>query len=153
VHWHPDEHWQAGARVILSNDTETRTQGGATTSGLLRAYEYRLGVAYSPWRGTLFDVGGDGLDRASALDGTSSFKLYPTVGAEQALVLRRVWVRAGLDETTWTTGMSVAFKPMKIDLAYLYNIAAARTGNVFGTRNTSLIATINIDYEVMMGLR
>src|SRR5262249_31684840 len=56
VHWHPDEHWQAGARVILNHDNETRTQAGqATKSGLLRSYEYRLGVAYSPWRGTLFD--------------------------------------------------------------------------------------------------
>ncbi len=150
LHWHPDEHWQAGVRVILSHDTETRTQGGASTSGLVRSYEYRLGVAYSPWKGTLFDVGGDGLDRSDAVDGTATFHLYPTVGAEQALVPRRVWARAGLDETTWTTGMSVAFSPIKIDLAYLYDIAAARTGDVFGKRNTSLIATINFNYEALV---
>ena len=63
---------------------------------------------------------------------------------------KRVWARAGLDETTWTTGMSVAARPFKIDLAYLYNLAAARTGDVFGQRNTSLIATIGFDYEGML---
>ena len=63
---------------------------------------------------------------------------------------KRVWVRGGLDETTWTTGMSVAFKPFKIDLAYLYNLAAARTGDLFGKRNTSLIATINFNYEALL---
>jgi hypothetical protein len=81
---------------------------------------------------------------------TSSFDVHPAVGVEQVIVKRRVWARAGLDETTWTTGMSFACKPIKIDLAYLYNLAAARTGNVFGERNTSLIATINIDYEAML---
>ncbi len=147
LHWHPDEHWQAGVRVILSNDTETRTQGGASTTGLVRAYEYRLGFAYSPWQGTLIDIGGDGLDRSDGVAGTASFNLYPTVGIEQALVPKCIWARAGLDETTWTTGMSVALAPIKVDLAYLYNIAAARTGDVFGQRNTSLVATINFNYE------
>ncbi len=153
LHWHPNEHWQAGARVIMNHDLETRTQSGASRSGLLRAYEYRFGVAYSPWTGTLFDVGGVALDRSSALDGTSTFQVRPTVGVEQALVRKRVWARAGLDETTWTTGMSVAFEPFKIDLAYLYDLAAARTGDVFGKRNTSLIATINFDYEAVLGKR
>jgi hypothetical protein len=150
LHWHPDEHWQAGVRVILSNDMETRTQGGAATSGLVRAYEYRLGIAYSPWKGTLIDLGGDGLDRSDAVAWTSSFNLYPTVGVEQALVRGHVWARAGLDETTWTTGMSVALSPIKIDVAYLYDIAAARTGDVFGQRNTSLIATLNFNYEAVL---
>ena len=147
LHFHPDEHWQAGARIILNHDDETRTQGSSTKSGLLRAYEYRLGVAYSPWKGTLFDIGGDALDRSSALDHTRSFDVYPTIGAEQALVANRVWVRAGLDETTYTTGMSVAFDPFKLDLAYLYNLAAARTEDIFGKRNTSLIATLSFQYE------
>lgn len=35
----------------------------------------------------------------------------------------------------------------KLDLAYLYNLAAARTGNIFGKRNTSLIGTLVFDYE------
>src|SRR5262249_28794018 len=89
VHWHPDEHWQAGARVILNHDDETRIQAGQPAkTGRLRSYEYRLGVAYSPWRGTLFDVGADALDRSNGLEGTSTFDIHPTIGAEQALVRR-----------------------------------------------------------------
>jgi hypothetical protein len=150
LHYHPNERWQAGVRVILNHDIETRTQGGASTSGLLRSYEYRLGVAYSPRKGTLLDVGGDALDRSDHVVGASTFSVYPTIGVEQALVAKRVWARAGLDETTWTTGMSLALAPFKIDLAYLYNIAAARTGGIFGNRNTSLIATINFNYEAVL---
>ena len=146
LHWHPDEHWQLGARVILNHDDETRSQGSSVTTGLLRSYEYRAGVAYSPWRGTLLDVGAVALDRSSQVEHTATFVWNPTVGIEQALVRQRVWARAGLDETTWTTGMSVAFGAFKIDLAYLYNLAAARTADVFGKRNASLIATIGFDY-------
>jgi hypothetical protein len=149
LHWHPDDQWQAGVRVILNHDNETRTQGVVSKTGVLRSYEYRLGVAYSPWAGTLLDLGADALDRSNGVEGTSTFNLYPTAGAEQALVRKRVWARAGLDETTWTTGLSVAFVPVKIDLAYLYNLAAARTQDVFGKRNTSLIATINFQYDVL----
>jgi hypothetical protein len=150
LHWHPDAHWQAGLRVILNHDTETRAQADASKSGLLRSYEYRIGAAYSPWAGTLFDVGGVALDRSNGLEGTRTFDVYPAAGAEQTLVKGRVWARAGLDETTWTTGMSVALPPIKIDVAYLYNLAAARTGEIFGKRNTSLIATINFDYEALL---
>jgi hypothetical protein len=153
IHWHPDAHWQAGARVILNHDDETRTQSGSSKSGFLRSYEYRAGVAYSPWPGTLLDAGAAALDRSNTLEGTQTFDVHPTLGAEQWLVKNRVWARAGLDETTWTTGMSVSLKPLKIDLAYLYNLAAARTGDIFGKRNTSLIATINFDYEALVAKR
>jgi hypothetical protein len=64
-----------------------------------------------------------------------------------------VWARGGLDETTWATGMSVAIKPFKIDVAYLYDLADARTADVFGHRNTSLILTINFDYEAVVSSR
>jgi hypothetical protein len=149
IHWHPDEHWQAGARVILNHDTETRTQAASSKSGVLRSYEYRLGVAYAPWKGTLLDVGGDVLDRSNGLEGTSTLAVHPTVGAEQALVRERVWIRGGLDETTWTAGLGAAFRPIKIDLAYLYNLAASRTQDVFGKRNTSLIMTITLQYDAL----
>jgi hypothetical protein len=150
VHWHPDDHWQFGTRVILNHDRETRTQGTATKSGVLRSYEYRFGGAYSPWRGTLFDVGVVGLDRSNGVENTSSLVFQPTLGIEQVLVRKRVWARAGLDETTWTTGMSLALAPIKIDLAYLYNLAERRTGDVFGKRNASLIGTIAFDYESLL---
>lgn len=150
LHWHPDEHWQAGVRVILNHDDETRTQGATTKSGLLRSYEYRVGAAYSPWKGTLFDVGAAALDRSNGLEGTTTFDVRPTVGAEQALVPKRVWVRGGLDETTWTAGGSFALSPLKIDVAYLYNLASARTADVFGKRNTSLILTVNLQYDALL---
>jgi YVTN family beta-propeller protein len=150
LHWHPDDHWQAGLRVILNHDNETRTQGGVSKSGLLRSYEYRLGAAYSPWAGTLFDIGAAALDRSNGLEGTSTFDVHPTVGAEQMLVKKMVWVRGGLDETTWTTGASLALKPFKFDVAYLFNLASARTQDVFGKTNTSLIVTVNFDYESML---
>jgi hypothetical protein len=153
IHWHPSPEWQAGVRVILNHDDETRTQGASVSTGLNRSYEYRLGAAYSPWKGTLFDAGAVALDRSNGLDKKTTFEVHPTVGAEQALVPRKVWARAGLDETSWTTGMTVALKPFKIDVAYLYNLAGARTGDIFGKRNTSLIATINLNYEAMLGIK
>jgi hypothetical protein len=146
LHLHPSEQWQLGARVILNHDRETRTQGASATTGFLRSYEYRAGAGFSPWRGTLLDAGVVALDRSNTVEHTTSFALNPTVGIEQALVEKRVWARGGLDETTWTTGMSVAFGPFKIDVAYLYNLAAARTADVFGKRNASLIGTLGFDY-------
>ncbi len=151
LHWHPDDHWQFGARVILNHDHETRTQGATVATGLLRSYEYRLGGAYSPWKGTLFDIGIAALDRSNEVDHTASFAVHPTIGVEQALVPKRVWVRAGLDETTWTTGLGFTFAPFKVDLAYLYNLGAARTGDIFGQRNVSLIGTLGFDYEKLLG--
>ena len=35
---------------------------------------------------------------------------------------------------------------LKVDLAGLYNLAQARTADVFGKRNISVIATVNFDY-------
>jgi hypothetical protein len=101
----------------------------------------------------LFDVGGVALDRSNGVEHTKTFDVHPTLGVEQTLVPHRVWARAGLDETTWTTGMSLAVRPFKIDLAYLYNLAAARTADVFGHRNASLIATIGFDYSTLTSSR
>jgi hypothetical protein len=116
----------------------------------VESYEFRLGGAYSPWSGTLIDVGGETLYRSSAVANTSSFAIYPTVGAEQAVIPQTFWLRAGLDETTWTTGTSIAFSPFKIDLALLFNLAAARTGGIFGYHNVSIIGTINFNYESLL---
>jgi hypothetical protein len=153
LHWHPDEHWQAGVRVILNHDQETRTQGDATKTGLLRSYEYRLGIAWSPWAGTLFDAGAVALDRSNGLDGTSTFDVHPTLGIEQAIVAKTWWLRGGLDETTWTLGTSVASGAFKIDIAALYNLAAARTGDVFGKENVSVIGTLGFDYEKFLAAK
>jgi hypothetical protein len=159
VHWHPDEHWQLGARALLNFDDETRDDVNGLHSGVASKQEYRLGVGWSPWRGTLLDLGGDvlvisdGLSAALGATNTTQAKAYPTVGIEQALVPRRVWVRAGLDETTWTAGMSLRARPFRIDLAYLNGIALARTGDQFGQRNASLLTTLTLDYESLVTSR
>jgi hypothetical protein len=147
LHFQASDQWQVGARVILNHDTETRDDALGVRSGLNRSYEYRLGVAFEPWKGTLLDVGGVALDRSNTLEHSSSFDLYPTMGAEQALVKKRVWVRGGLDETTGTLGGSVKLGRFKIDVAYLYGIASARTRDVFGKRGTSVIMTLGFDYR------
>ena len=150
LHFHPDDHWQAGIRVILNHDMESRADSTGVQRGLLRSYEYRAGVAYSPWKGTLLDVGATGLDRSSALDGTSSFKVHPNLGIEQAVVAKTFWLRAGLDETTPTFGASVRVSPFKLDLAAFHDLAEARTGDTFGHDNWSVIATLNFDYETFL---
>jgi hypothetical protein len=147
LHAHPNDKLQFGVRVILNHDHETRTQGAVVKEGLLRSYEYRLGAAYSAWKGGLLDAGVVALDRSNGLEDTTSFKIEPTLGVEQMIVPKKVWARAGLDETTWTTGMSVAIGVFKIDAAYLYNLAAERTQDVFGKKNRSLIVTLGFDYE------
>jgi hypothetical protein len=150
LHWHPDTHFQAGVRVILNHDTETRDDASGSRSGMNRSYEYRAGIAWAPWRWILLDAGASALDRSNELESSSSFKVYPTVGAEVALVRDRVWARGGLDETTGATGMSLKARPFKVDVAYLYDLASARTADVFGKRNASLIVTLGFDYESLL---
>ena len=99
-----------------------------------------------PWTGAIFDPGAAALDRHDGLAGTASFKVAPTLGVEQAIVGKRLWLRAGLDETTWAVGPSVAARPFKPDIAVLRNLAAERTGDVFGKSNVGAIATLTFDY-------
>lgn len=152
IHWHPDEHWEVGARITLSNDEETRDDASGLRSGLVREYDARLGAGWSPWHGARFDAGfvartqGSDVDASLRLPSTT-FKVFPTVGVEQALVPGRVWARAGLDERTWTTGLSLRARPVTVDLAYLYDIALSGIDEVFGQRNASLLATLRFDYR------
>jgi len=139
-----------GVRVILGHDEETRTQGSAVKTGFLRSYEYRAGASLMLWPGGVLDGGVAVLDRNNGLEGTKSLAAGPTVGVEQALVPRKVWIRAGLDETTWGGGMSVKLGPFKVDLAYLHDMAAARTNDVFGRKNVAFFGTLTYDYA---GLR
>lgn len=147
VTWQPSPLLLMGARALLSNDWESRLENNTSRSGFARSYEYRLGAALLPWDGTIFDVGVAALDRHNALDATSSFKVAPTIGAEQALLPKRLWVRAGLDETTWTAGVSGAVSPFKLDIAVLRNLGVERTNNVFGKRNVGAFATLTLEYE------
>ena len=146
VAWQPSRYVLLGARVLSSNDWETRLDGVGTRSGLARSNEYRLGVALMPWEGGNLDLGAAALDRHNALDATSTFAVAPTVGAEQAVVKRHLWLRAGLDETSWTFGVSGAVRPFKLDVAVLRNMAAERTGDIFGKSNLGAFATLTYDY-------
>jgi hypothetical protein len=150
LHWRPSWQWEVGARVTVVNDEETRDDASGLRSGVVRAYDARLGGGWSPWRGTRLDAGFVGREQASGVDAalrlpSVSFKVFPTVGVEQALVRGRVWVRAGLDERTWTTGLSLRARPVTIDLAYVYDVALSRVEAIFGQRNTSLLASVRLD--------
>jgi hypothetical protein len=147
LHFHPDDRLQIGARVILNHDMESRADATGVHRGLARSYEYRLGAAYSPWKGGLFDVGATGLDRSNGLEGTSTFKIHPNLGVEQAIVPKTFWLRVGLDETTPTAGASVRAGLFKFDVAFFKNLAEARTSDTFGHDNVSVIGTLNFDYE------
>jgi hypothetical protein len=152
LHWHPSDAWEVGARVTLSNDEETRDDASGLRSGLVHEYDARLGAGWSPWRGTRVDAGFVGRAQGSAVDASlrlpsSSFKVFPTVGLEQALVRGRVWARAGLDERTWTTGVSLRARSLTVDLAYVYGLGLSRIDDLFGQRNASLLASLRFDYR------
>ena len=152
LHWHPEERWEVGARVTVVNDQETRDDASGLRSGLVREYDARLGAGWSPWHGTRLDAGfvartqGSDVDASLRLPSTS-FKVFPTVGIEQALVRGRVWARIGLDERTWTTGLSLRARPLTIDLAYVYGVASSRLDDVFGQRSASLLVALRLDYR------
>ena len=146
VTWQPTSQILTGVRVILNHDAEQRTDAQGVHEGLARSYEYRAGISYSPWPGGIADVGIVGLDRHNAIEGTSTFDVEPTLGVEQAIIPTRVWVRGGRDETTWTSGMSVRVASFKVDLAYMWNLAAIRTADVFGKRNAGLFLTFTYHY-------
>jgi hypothetical protein len=150
LHWRPDAQWELGARITVVNDEETRDDASGLRSGLVRAYDARLGGGWSPWPGTRLDAGFVVRQEASDVDAalrlpSTSLKVFPNVGVEQALVPGRVWARAGLDERTWTTGLSLRARPVTIDVAYVYGIALSRIDEVFGQRNASLLASLRLD--------
>jgi hypothetical protein len=147
VTWQPTDSWLLGVRVLLNHDLETRTDTSGTRKGLARSYEYRAGMSYKPWPGGLLDVGAAGLERHNAIDGTSTFELEPTLGIEQAVILDALWIRAGRDETTWTGGVSVRVAPFKLDVAYLYDLGAARLNDVFGKHSSSVVGTLTYNWS------
>ena len=149
VAWQPDV-WQRrllfGVRAILNHDNETRTDPAGATHGLARSYEFRAGGSISPWPGGLIDAGMTVLDRANGIAGTEKIAVEPNVGIEQAFWNRALVVRGGLDESTVGGGVSVKVAPVNLDVAYLYNLGAARVGTLFGSQSHSVLATLTLDY-------
>jgi hypothetical protein len=150
ITWQPSSVFLLGARALFSNDGETRIDASGSHSGFTQSDEYRLGGAFMPWEGTTFDLGAAALVRSSTLDGSSSFQIGPAVGAEQAIVRKHLWVRAGLDEMTWTCGVSGAASPFKLDVAVLRNLGVERTGEVFGRSDVGALATLTVEYERLL---
>jgi len=147
VTWQPDRAVLVGVRALFNRDSEIHSSGGIDKKGELRSDEYRAGVSLLPWRGGLLDLGVVALSRHSGLDGTSLSHVEPTFGVEQAVLPERFWVRAGRDETTWTGGITVQAAPLKLDLAYVSNLAEIRTGDIFGRKNSGVIGTITLKYH------
>lgn len=147
VTWTPDPSVLMGLRVILNDDIETRASGGTSVSGRARSEEYRAGVSYLPWKGGLLDLGIVGIQRRNSVDGTSSFRGQPTIGVEQVVFPKRFWIRAGRDETTWTAGLSYQASFIKLDVAYLRNIASFRIGDLFGSDSDSIISTLTLYFD------
>ena len=154
--WQPSPRWLIGTRVILNHDEERRTDALGVAQGLFRAYEFRAGASFAPWKGALLDAGGTLLDRASGITGSETVGGGLNLGFEQALWERTLVLRAGVDECTFGgwghkgctvgAGVSVKMQPFNLDIAYLYDLGSERIGSLFGTESHSVLATLTLDY-------
>lgn len=149
VAWQPNKRLLFGFRALLSNDLERRIDPLATSEGLARSTELRLGGSVSPWDGALIDVGGTRLEKRNAIARTQITTHEPNVGFEQSLLARRLALRFGVDETSPTAGLSVKLPPCSLDVAYVRNMARRRAGELFGTRANSILATFTVDYDAL----
>lgn len=148
--WQPSKTVLLGFRALLNNDLERRTDSGGVAGGLARSAEYRLGGSYSPWDGSLIDIGGTRLEKHNALAETHTIAYHPNVGFEQAFLDRHVALRFGVDETSPTAGLSLRYAPFSVDLAYVDNMARSRVGNLFGTNSKSFLMTFTLDYRALL---
>jgi hypothetical protein len=144
--WQPDNKWLLGFRALYNNDFEKRTDSVSVAEGMATSQEYRLGASYSLWKGGLIDVGTTRLEKFNAIAGTHSVTYNPNLGFEQTVIDNRLTLRFGLDETSPTAGLTYRFAPFKLDIAYVYNMAHARVGDLFGTQSNSIFAALIIDY-------
>jgi hypothetical protein len=123
IAWQPVKTLMFGFRALLNDDRERRFDPAATSEGLARSVELRIGGSVSPWEGALFDVGGTRLDKRNGIAGTLATSHEPNIGFEQVLLSRGLTVRLGVDETSPTAGLSATFAPFNIDVAYVRNMA------------------------------
>lgn len=144
--WQPNKRLLFGAREMVNNDMEYRTDPAGTTHGEVRSTEFRLGASVAPWRGAWMDMGGTSLIRSNAQAVTHSHFYHPNLGFEQDLPAKHLALRFGLDETSPTVGLSLKYKRIKLDTAYVHNMGRARVGNLFGTSSNSVLMTFTVDY-------
>ncbi|HEV8261780.1 MAG TPA: hypothetical protein VGQ19_13615 [Burkholderiales bacterium] len=148
--WQPNNMVLVGFRALLNTDHERRIDPSGESDGTARTREYRAGVSVSTWDGALLDIGQTRLEKKNSLAGTHTIAYEPNLGFEQALLNRRLVLRFGRDETSFTTGVSYKFAPFNLDVAYVNNMAQSRVGDLFGTSSRSFIATLNVDYRALM---
>ncbi len=146
VSWQPDKRMLFGFRGLLNNDLERRTDSAGTSEGMVRSAEFRLGGAFLPWQGAQVDIGGTRLERRNALASAHTLVYHPNLGFEQALLKSRLALRAGVDETSPTAGLSLKVARFKLDTAYVENMGRSRVGNLFGTHSNSVLFTFTVDY-------
>ena len=149
--WEPSRWLLVGARFLLNNDWETRSDAIGSKSGWYHSWEWRFGVSVRAWRGALFDIGYVGLWRGSAVDGTERFEHAIAVGYEQELWPRHLTVRVGWNETSPTAGLSLRAGRLRFDAAYVYKLGVARTNGLFGSVGHSILSTITIDFAARSG--
>ena len=146
VAWQPLPRLLFGARTILNHDEEVRTDDAGTTEGLARSYEFRLGASVNAWTGGILDVGGTELYKRNGLTGATTTALHPNLGVEQGIWNGALVVRAGVDETSYAAGLTIRRRPLRLDLAYVYDLGRARVGALFGKTSHSVLATLTFDF-------
>jgi hypothetical protein len=147
VAWQPIARLLVGSRVIINHDWEIRRSDSGVKEGMASTYEVRLGGSASPWSGALIDAGGTLLVRSNEISGRHTTTLEPNLGFEQTLLAGHLALRAGLDETSPGAGLTARFRCLKLDIAYIHNLAMSRVGTLFGTASNSVLATLSYDYQ------
>jgi hypothetical protein len=145
--WQPDRQWLIGFRALLNRDLEQRADATGIVEGVAKTNEFRLGASYSPWAGGQIDMGSTRLYRRNGIAGTDTTHYAPNLGFEQSLRDNSLAFRFGLDESSPGAGFSAKFTAFKLDVAYIRNLGKARVGELFGDHSSSLIMTLNWDYE------
>lgn len=144
--WQPNKRVLLGVREMVNNDMEYRTDSAGVTHGEVRSSEFRLGSALSPWKGAWIDTGGTSLIRSNAQAQSHGHFYHPNLGIEQTLPDKHVVLRAGVDETSPTSGVTLKYKRLKLDSAYVRDMGRSRVGTLFGVDSNSLLFTLTYDY-------
>ena len=150
ISWQPSSRFLIGFRGLFNNDLEKRIDNTGTYQGVSQTNEYRLGASISLWQGALIDAGGNIRSTYNQIYNTRHLNPAPNLGFEQNLYKRHFAFRFGLDESSETGGISIRFRPVAIDVAYVHNLGIARFGNLFGTNSNSFLATFSFNYETLL---
>lgn len=142
-----DKKWLLGVRALLNNDLERRIAPGGVSEGLASSQEFRFGASYALWQGGLIDIGTTHLEKRNEIAGTHFVKTFPNLGFEQNLFNNAFSFRFGLDETSPTAGITLKYKPWRLDVAYVHDMALGRAGEVFGTTSDSVFLSLTWDYS------